>query len=178
MGICWYEARAYCAWLSAQTGQTFRLPTEAEWEAATRGLPRWPLVFWKGRQPRRYAFGSNFDKARCNTFETHIRRTTPIGVFPGGETPEGLSDMTGNVWEWTSSRYVACRYNAEDGREDPRPLDSPRRVVRGGAWGHDHVLARALCRNHGHPYNRDDPLGLPVVRSSPVQPGSIVALIT
>jgi formylglycine-generating enzyme required for sulfatase activity len=70
VGICWYEARAYCAWLSAQTGQPFRLPTEAEWEAAARGMPG-----------RHYAFGDTFDVARCHTFETHIRRTTPVGVF-------------------------------------------------------------------------------------------------
>jgi formylglycine-generating enzyme required for sulfatase activity len=73
VGVCWFEARAYCAWLSAQTGQTFRLPTEAEWEAAARGV-----------QCRRYAFGDDFDAVRCNTFETHIHHTTPIGVFPGG----------------------------------------------------------------------------------------------
>jgi formylglycine-generating enzyme required for sulfatase activity len=65
--ICWFEARAYCAWLTAQTGQSFRLPSEAEWEAAARGT--------KGR---RYAWGDTFDAARCNIFETHIRSTTPI----------------------------------------------------------------------------------------------------
>jgi formylglycine-generating enzyme required for sulfatase activity len=64
VGICWYEARAYCTWLSAQTGQTFRLPTEAEWEAAAGG-----------RQRRRFAFGDDFDASRCNTSETHIRET-------------------------------------------------------------------------------------------------------
>ena len=88
VGMCWFEARAYCAWLSAQTGQTFRLPTEAEREAAARGGQRRRYTLWGG-QRRRYAFGNNFDAARCNTFETHIRRTTPIGVFPGGKTPTG-----------------------------------------------------------------------------------------
>ena len=122
VGVCWFEARAYCAWLSAQTGQTFRLPTEAEWEAAARGGQR-----------RRYAFGNNFDAARCNTFETHIRRTTPIGVFPGGKTPEGLVDMTGNTWDWTSSLYTPYPYDAADGREAPSPPGA-RRVVRGGSW--------------------------------------------
>jgi formylglycine-generating enzyme required for sulfatase activity len=118
VGICWFEARAYCAWLSAQTSQPFRLPTEAEWEAAARGLAG-----------RRYAFGDNFDPASCNTFETHIRSTTPLGVFPGGKTPEGLADMTGNTWDWTSSRYMDYPYNAADGREDP-VTPGARRVVR------------------------------------------------
>jgi formylglycine-generating enzyme required for sulfatase activity len=70
VGISWYEARAYCAWLSAQTGRVYRLPTEAECQAAARGL-----------EGRRYAWGNEFDAARCNSFETHVRGTTPIGVF-------------------------------------------------------------------------------------------------
>jgi formylglycine-generating enzyme required for sulfatase activity len=154
VGMCWFEARAYCAWLSAQTGQCFRLPTEAEWEAAARG-----------RRGRRYAFGNDFDAARCNTFETHIRRTTPIGVFPGGETPEELVDMTGNIWQWTSSLYRPYPYNAADGREDPVPSPA-RRAVRGGSWGVDQTFARASYRLHFDPGVRDVNLGLRVVRAS------------
>jgi formylglycine-generating enzyme required for sulfatase activity len=155
VGVCWFEARAYCAWLSAQTGQTFRLPTEAEWEAAARGMQR-----------RHYAFGDDFDATRCNTFETHVRHITPIGVFPGGGTPEGLVDMTGNTWDWTSSLYTPYPYDAADGREVPSPPGA-RRVVRGGSWGLDLVLARASRRFDSAPDNRVNDLGLRVVRSSP-----------
>jgi formylglycine-generating enzyme required for sulfatase activity len=155
VGVCWFEARAYCAWLSAQTGQTFRLPTEAEWEAAARGV-----------QGRHYAFGDDFDATRCNTFETHVRHTTPIGVFPGGGTPEGLVDMTGNTWDWTSSLYTPYPYDAADGREVPSPPGA-RRVVRGGSWRVVRVSARASCRFGLAPDNRYHGLGLRVVRSSP-----------
>jgi formylglycine-generating enzyme required for sulfatase activity len=155
VGICWFEARAYCAWLSAQTGQTFRLPTEAEWEAAARGV-----------QGRHYAFGDDFDATRCNTFETHVRHTTPIGVFPGGGTPEGLVDMTGNTWDWTSSLYTPYPYDAADGREVPSPPGA-RRVVRGGSWRVVRVSARASCRFGLAPDNRYHGLGPRVVRSSP-----------
>jgi formylglycine-generating enzyme required for sulfatase activity len=155
VGICWVEARAYCAWLSAQTGETLRLPTEAEWEAAARGV-----------QGRRYAFGDDFDVACCNTFETHIRRTTPIGVFPGGETPEGLVDMTGNTWDWTSSQYKDYPYNATDGREDPTAHDAPR-VWRGGSWYDGRGYARAAYRSCSDPLGRGGSVGLRVVRSSP-----------
>jgi formylglycine-generating enzyme required for sulfatase activity len=155
VGICWFEAWAYCAWLSAQTGESFRLPTEAEWEAAARG-----------RRRRRYAFGEDFDATRCNTFETHIRRTTPIGVFPGGETPEGLVDMTGNTWDWTSSLYKPYPYDAADGREESA-ISSARRVVRGGACSGAQVSARASYRYDGDAAVRDANLGLRVVRSSP-----------
>jgi formylglycine-generating enzyme required for sulfatase activity len=155
VGICWFEARAYCAWLSAQTGQTFRLPTEVEWEAAARGVQR-----------RRYAFGDDFDATRCNTFETHIRHTTPIGVFPGGQTPEGVVDMTGNTWDWTSSLYTPYPYDAADGREAPSPPGA-RRVVRGGSWRNDQDVARASYRDDSAPGLRDNAVGLRVVRSSP-----------
>ena len=141
VGVCWYEARAYFAWLSAQTGQPFRLPTEAEWEAAARG-----------RTGRRYAYGDEFDASLCNTFETHVRRTTPVGVFPGGETPDGLIDMTGNSWDWTSSLYQPYPYVTVDGREDP--AGEARRVVRGGAWDDLLSVARAAYRVVNAPVNR------------------------
>jgi formylglycine-generating enzyme required for sulfatase activity len=75
VGICWHEARAYCAWLSAQTGQDYRLPSEVEWEAAARG-----------REGRRYAWGGAFDPSRCNSFETHVRSPRRWACFPV-ETP-------------------------------------------------------------------------------------------
>jgi formylglycine-generating enzyme required for sulfatase activity len=156
VGVCWHEARAYCAWLSAQTGQHFRLPTETEWEAAARG-----------KQGRRYAYGDDFDATRCNTFEVHIRRTTPIDVFPGGETPEGLVDMNGNVWEWTSSLYKPYRYDASDGREELITGDD-RRVVRGGSWYLGQVYARAAYRGWFRPNYRRFYLGFRVVCSSPI----------
>ncbi len=156
VGVCWYEARAYCAWLSAQTEQSFRLPTEAEWEAAARG-----------ETGRRYAYGDDFDVTRCNTFETHIRRTTPVGVFPSGETSEGLVDITGNTWDWTGSLYRPYPYGATDGREDLTAED--RRVVRGGAWHDTAIGARAAYRDHRHPDYRYDDLGARVVvGSSPI----------
>ena len=85
VGLCWHEARAYCAWLSAQTDRTYRLPTEHEWEAAARGQARRP-----------YAYDGQFDPAKGNTAETRLKRTTPIGVFPEGDTPDGISDLAGN----------------------------------------------------------------------------------
>ena len=92
VGLCWHEARAYCAWLSAQTARTYRLATEHEWEAAARGQARRP-----------YAYDGQFDAAKGNTAETRLKRTTPIGVFPEGDTPDGISDLTGNSVDWTSS---------------------------------------------------------------------------
>jgi formylglycine-generating enzyme required for sulfatase activity len=149
VGVSWFEARAYCRWLAAQSGRPFRLPGEAEREAAARGL-----------EGRRYAYGETFDAARCNTFETHIPRTAPVGVFPGGETPEGACDLTGNVWDWTSTIYDQERfpypYRADDGREDPE--GDAIRVVRGGSWNRDRGNARAANRRRGNPLIRGNVL--------------------
>ncbi|MGH9845802.1 MAG: NACHT domain-containing protein, partial [Blastocatellia bacterium] len=72
VGVTWFEARAYCNWLTATaaSGRIYRLPTEAEFEAAARG--------GKGRA---FPYGKKFDASRSNTFESHIRRTTPVGIF-------------------------------------------------------------------------------------------------
>jgi formylglycine-generating enzyme required for sulfatase activity len=148
VGVCWYEARAFCSWLSAQTSLPIRLPTEVEWEAAARG-----------RDARVYPWGGEFDRLRANTYETHVRRTTPVGVLPDGDTPEGVADLAGNVFDWTSSLWgewqtegaeVTYRYPYDpgDGREEIGAPSSVSRVVRGGSWLNDHTSARAACRSH------------------------------
>ncbi len=160
VGVTWFEARAYCAWLSAQTGAHYDLPTEAEWEAAARG-----------REGREYAYGEVFDAANCNTFETHVRGTTPVGVFPGGITPEGVHDLSGNVWEWTSTSWgrdirmaeFGYPYDAQDGREDPEN-GKARRILRGGSWINIQSMARAAYRDDNHPSFRNDYYGFRVVR--------------
>jgi formylglycine-generating enzyme required for sulfatase activity len=154
VGIGWHEARAYCTWLSAQTGGDWRLPSEAEWEAAARGPAG-----------RRYPWGEGLDPARCNTFETHVRGATPVGLFPGGDTPEGVADLAGNVLEWTGSLYRPYPCAADAEREAPGGVDGSR-VVRGGSWGNDRDNARAACLNHGYPDYRIDDIGFRVLLSS------------
>jgi formylglycine-generating enzyme required for sulfatase activity len=146
VGVCWYEARAYCAWLAAQSGLNVRLPTEVEWEAAARGLGA-----------RAYAYGDAFDVLAANTQETHAKQTTPVGVFPNGRTPEGVDDLSGNVYEWTSSLFGAREtddveteypypYDPADGREDANAGPTVCRVVRGGGWLDPPLSPRAAFR--------------------------------
>lgn len=163
VGICWHEARAYCAWLSAQTGQRYGLPSEAQWEAAARGS--------LGCAGRRYAWDGEWDAARCNALETKLRRTTPVGVFPAGDTPPArqgvLCDLTGNVWEWTSSLYRRYEYRAGDVRKDTRnTMDA--RVLRGGSWIYSRDGCRCAYRVRYGPGSRFNFIGFRVCVSSPI----------
>jgi formylglycine-generating enzyme required for sulfatase activity len=157
VGVCWFEARAYCAWLSAQTGQHYRLPTEAEWEAAAGG-----------KAGRRYPWGEAFDATGCNSIEVRLRRVTPVGVFPEADTPpssasaQGCADLAGNVWEWCSSQYQPYPYRVEDGREAPE--EGVDRVLRGGSWFNDGRDCRSAYRGHNDPSNRSDLIGFRLAR--------------
>jgi formylglycine-generating enzyme required for sulfatase activity len=133
VNITWSEAHDYAVWAG------MRLPTEAEWEKAAS---------WDAGRKRRYPWGDDFDQDKCNTKSSRIGGTTPVGKYsPDADSPYGCADMAGNVWEWTSSLYKAYPYRADDGREDPDA--DGRRVVRGGSFGNDRVLARCAYR-HGH----------------------------
>ena len=155
VGVTWFEARAYCRWLSVQTGKAYDLPSEAQFEAAARGT-----------DGREYPYGSPFDVTRSNTFESHIRRTTPIGIFDNA-TPEGAFDLTGNAYTWTTSIYdqeqFPYPYQAEDGRENIS--SNSRRVLRGGSWDYNPYNARAAYRNNYPPNARSNGSGFVLVRA-------------
>jgi formylglycine-generating enzyme required for sulfatase activity len=104
VGVSWYEAVAYCAWLT-EAGRVagwlpatdaIRLPTSLEWERAVRGTDQ-----------RRYPWGDEAPNAeRANYKDTGIGRPTPVGCFPAGEAACGALDGAGNVWEWLATPYA------------------------------------------------------------------------
>jgi iron(II)-dependent oxidoreductase len=115
--ISWFEAREFCARRGA------RLPTEAEWEYAARGP-----------DGLTYPWGNTFAGDNVVYDKNSFDETAPVGSKPGGASWVGALDMSGNVYEWTSTLYRAYPYVAGDGREDPS--DTARsRVLRGGSWG-------------------------------------------
>jgi formylglycine-generating enzyme required for sulfatase activity/class 3 adenylate cyclase len=164
LAVSWYEALAYCAWLSAQTGVAYRLPREVEHEAAGRGTAA-----------RRWACGNVVDAALANTVSTRLKRTSPVGVFVEGDTPEGVSDLCGNVDEWTQSLWgrsfeeAEFRYpwSAEDGRDDLLAGPEFLRVLRGGAWCSSATDARAARRSNNTPSGRNDDNGFRLAASAP-----------
>ncbi|MGH9835037.1 MAG: SUMF1/EgtB/PvdO family nonheme iron enzyme [Blastocatellia bacterium] len=147
--VNWYQATAFCRWLSWRLGGGYdlkkvadwavRLPTEFEWEKAARGT-----------DGRLYPYEGDYDAEKGNTDDTGIGQTSAVGIFPNGESPYSLMDMSGNVWEWCLSNYDKP---AEDARKENLRNDK-NRVLRGGSWFNGHINARAVSRFISHPAGR------------------------
>ncbi|MCP4664575.1 MAG: SUMF1/EgtB/PvdO family nonheme iron enzyme [bacterium] len=132
VGVSWYEAMAYCRWLSEQQSQEVRLPSEDEWEkAATPVKGEYP---WGEEEP---------DAERANfapEWKSNVGSPTPVGVYPAGDGPHGHSDLAGNVLEWCVD-------------EVPVKDEELWRSVRGGGWyGSAEVLRSAS--HGGYPAGR------------------------
>ena len=137
VSVSWDDAVAFCAWVSQTSGRRVQLPTEAQWEKAARGT-----------DGRIYPWGNEAPNANLANFNQNVKDTTEVGKYsPAGDSPYGLADMAGNVWEWTSSLYKGYPYKADDGREEQNSRDA--RVLRGGAFGLVASLVR--CANRYHP---------------------------
>jgi formylglycine-generating enzyme required for sulfatase activity len=157
--VSWDDATAYCLWLSRRTGQTYRLPTEAEWEAAATG-----------QVARIYPWGDDFDQntAYCNYIGLHLEETSsagpktrPVGSFREGTGPFGLLDMAGNVWEWCRD-YYDPRFYRRSPYENPvlAECESCReRVIRGGAWNSSRRYLRCTARGSARQNARQPDLG-------------------
>ncbi|MCP4699455.1 MAG: SUMF1/EgtB/PvdO family nonheme iron enzyme [Gammaproteobacteria bacterium] len=132
--VSWYGATAYTEWLSARTGNAYRLPTEAEWEYAARAGTE--TAYWWGNE-----IGT--DNANCySSFcGDSFSRTAPVGSFSA--SPFGLYDMAGNVWEWTCSEYVSSYSGAEELCKN----DANRYVPRGGGWLFSAYYLRSAIRD-------------------------------
>jgi formylglycine-generating enzyme required for sulfatase activity len=152
VGVSWYEAWAYCHWLSAETGKVYRLPTEAEWEKAARGKDGWL-----------YPWGDEFDQTRCNTRVTNVGRTEPVGRYsPDGDSPYGCVDMVGNISEWALSQFKPYPYVGRDGRNNEE--DETERVLRGGSWFQPALRARTASRGMNDPFFVDNDVGFRCVQ--------------
>jgi len=156
VGINWYEATAFCAWLTQHLsdGYVYRLPSEAGWEYAARSTARRPYP-WGDALP---------DAERANFNQTH-GGTSAVGCFPAGATPEGLLDMAGNVWEWTRSEFRDYPYNSDDGRESGAAPAQKVFTLRGASWHFRPIYLRAARRYHFAPDYRGYDLGFRLARN-------------
>jgi formylglycine-generating enzyme required for sulfatase activity len=169
--VSWPDALAYCRWLDAtlrrssttpafvrtrlEQGWRVTLPSEAEWEKAARGTDR-----------RVYPWGNEPAPSRANFGGTG---TTPVGQFSCPECAHGLSDMSGNVWEWTSSPYQPYPYDPSDDRRDL--ASDALWVMRGGHYGDDARLVRTTARGAADPGARRPFIGFRVALTRPAERG-------
>ncbi len=143
VGVSWYEGVAYCQWLSSEMGEAIMLPSEAQWQYAAQG-----------DDGRAYPWGKQWDCEKCNNSvkPCDSNQTTPVRQYEGkGDSPFGVVDMAGNVWEW-------CRTAYETKSEDLNGTDV--RVLRGGSWNVT-VTGGFRCdyRNWDGPHDWDDGRG-------------------
>jgi formylglycine-generating enzyme required for sulfatase activity len=159
INVSWIDARTYCEWLTEQTGQLYRLPTEAEWEYAARAGTE--TAYWWGDE-----IGVNRTNCRGSGSQWSGKQTSPVGSFPAN--PFGLYDTSGNVWEWVQDPGHNNYQGApKDGRVWENGYSNTIRVARGGSWD---ILAgdlRCAIRDRGHPGGRVNYLGFRLVLGSP-----------
>jgi formylglycine-generating enzyme required for sulfatase activity len=184
VGINWYEALAFCRWLTGRwrrqgwlpEGWGVRLPSEAEWEKAARGglevlassEHRRPGQGWDASPSAQSALAANpvpersypwrggFENDRANTEEAGIGTTSAVGCFPQGASAVGCEELAGNVLEWTRSLWVEYPYpESLREREAREKLSSDQlRVLRGGGFYDGAWIARCSARGWVRPIDR------------------------
>jgi len=151
--VSWNDATAYANWLSQQTGHTYRLPTEAEWEYAARAGTE--TKYWWGND-----IGTNLANCWKSYCGDSVDYTAPVGSF--AKNPFGLYDTVGNVWEWTCSEYER-KYA---GKELRCVNGGSRFALRGGSWGGEPGNVRAASRSRNSDDYRNVNVGFRLARSS------------
>lgn len=168
INVSWRDARDYCVWLSGQTGEKYRLPSEAEWEYAARGGTR-TSRYWGDKAEDACEHANVADavaKELLPKLDVHACRdgfpyTAPVGSFQPNSY--GLFDVLGNVWEWTlDAWHDTYRTAPEDGSKWSGR--SPNRVRRGGSWYSIPISVRSAVRNGAPKGYRGDDTGFRVLR--------------
>lgn len=145
VGVSWYECMAFCQWLSEQTGESIMLPSEAQWQFAAQGSDR-----------RTYPWGNTWDGSWCNNNVDGKGRgtTTSVRQYESkGDSPFGVVDMAGNVWEWCLTDY--------DSGINSVTNKARHNVLRGGYWNADNLdQFRCGFRDGNIPHGRNSSWGL------------------
>ena len=173
--VSWNDAQAYIAWLGRQTGQTYRLPSEAEWEYAARAGSSTSRPW--GDDPKDACRHANVaDQSKSPSGRTWTKKhecsdgywfTAPAGSYAANRF--GLSDMMGNAWEWVQDCYDEKAYAGQapnDGRAH-EVAGCSTRVLRGGSWGDIPQIVRSASRVRSTPDNRSFSTGVRLARMLP-----------
>jgi formylglycine-generating enzyme len=135
VAVSWFEAVAYCDWLSRTLGRQFRLPSEAEWERAARGGVEGEAFPWGNRAPEELPdYPSRWKSG-----------PEPVGLY--APNPYGLYNLGDNVHEWCADWYDAAYYAVSPEQNPKGPLSGSRRASRGGSWRHHIKVTRTSARS-------------------------------
>lgn len=158
------DAEKFCGWLSSKQGRKYRLPTEAEWEYAAKGIEN--RIFPWGEKLDSGNFANFADKRtnfawRDTVIDDGFAETAPVGSYPRGASPFGIEDMAGNVFEWCLDCFEM--YKGKE-RVNPRGIAVPsKRIYRGGSWKSRAGNLRAAARNFNLPDYSSNDVGFRVV---------------
>ncbi|MGA8144387.1 MAG: SUMF1/EgtB/PvdO family nonheme iron enzyme [Candidatus Acidiferrales bacterium] len=150
----WFDAVAYCEWLSSQTGKRYRLPTEAEWERAARG----------GAEQKLYPWGDEPLESLANYASRW--KSAPERVGMAEKNTYGLFDIGANVHEWCSDWFDAGYYRSSPERNPQGPAEGNRKASRGGSWRHQTKVSRCAARSSIPPEFQYADYGFRVVRDA------------
>jgi len=146
--VNWNDAKAFCDWMSGETGENIHLPTEAQWEKAARGTDQ-----------RRYPWGNGSPDNSLANYANNLGKTLPVGSYPEGVSPYGIHDMAGNVWEWCSDWYDYDYYSSSPTNNPQGPSSRPYHVRRGGSWSNLAHVIRSALRDYYSPSSSDFSVG-------------------
>lgn len=152
--VSWYGAKAYCEWLSTQTGENYDLPSESEWEYAARG----------GRHKGIFTYAGSNHLGEVAWYEANSHgQTKPVGLKYPNQL--GLHDMSGNVREWCADHWHENYQGApQDGSAWTTGDETSQRVVRGGSWLDNDVSCRVSDRLRFDAFFRVNDIGFRVAR--------------
>jgi formylglycine-generating enzyme required for sulfatase activity len=160
INVSWKDALSYAAWLSEQTGFSYRLPTEAEWEYACRAGTETAFSTGEFISTEQANFNGSLDYGLEEQVGEHRKQTVEVGSFAANQF--GLYDMHGNVWEWTASSYSE-NYNGEELRCFDPNRDTYR-MLRGGSWVNTKRSVRSASRIRRDANDRADFIGFRLAR--------------
>jgi len=161
VGVSWHDANSYCEWFSKQTSLSYRLPTEAEWEKAAS----WDEEFQK---KYKWAWGNIYDPQKGNTRIGGPGDTTPIGQYSneGGDSPYGVSDMSGNTFDWTLDWWSENYYSESPSNNPKGPESGVYKVSRGGSWAGSSEGACTVSRYYAmRPEVKNEYIGFRLARN-------------